>query len=147
MLRECITLCPDDLWTAGKHPRAFWRIAYHALFYCHYYAMPDHETFTPWDRHLDHGVVLWDDDEQGLPPTEHPYSQADLVGYLDWINDQIPAWLKAVDLDSNDSGFPWYPVPKLEHLLVNLRHVGVHIGQLQELLYARGLEPRWKGAG
>ena len=32
MLRECVDVCPDALWTAGKFPREFWKIAYHAAF-------------------------------------------------------------------------------------------------------------------
>jgi len=147
MLRHCIELCPNDLWIAGDPPRATWRIAYHALFYTHYYLMPNHLEFAPWDRHVPHGVILWDDDETGLPPDEHPYRQVDLIEYLDRIVSQLPQWIDALNLESTESGFPWYPISKLEHQLVNLRHIGTHTGQFQERLYAVGLEPDWKGRG
>ena len=147
MLRHCVELCPADLWSEGTHPRAFWRIAYHATFYAHYYMMPAHDQLQPWEKHDHQAVVLWLDDESGVPPEVTSYSQAEVVEYIDRLIANVPTWLAALDLDSEDSGFPWYPIPKLDHLLVNLRHVGVHTGQLQELLYARGIEPRWVKKG
>lgn len=146
MVRQCIEVCPDDVWAAAnEHPRTFWRIAYHALFYTHFYCMPDHESFTPWDRHVAHGVVLWDDDEDGIPPDETTYSQVDLLGYVDFVSANIGDWVNALDLSSAESGFPWYPIPKLDHQLVNLRHLGIHLGQLQERLFAVGIDTDWVG--
>jgi hypothetical protein len=146
MLRDCIVKCPDDLWPAGTHPRAFWRIAYHVLFYTHFYAMPDHETFTPWPGHVNHAIVLWEDDRlDGIPPVETTYSQADVLKYLDWVMESIGGWVDALDLDATESGFPWYPIPKLDHQIVNVRHLGTHTGQLQELLMARGIDTDWAG--
>jgi len=146
MVRQCIEVCPDDVWAAAtEHPRTFWRIAYHALFYTHFYCMPDHESFTPWDRHVAHGVILWDDDEDGIPPMETTYSQADLLEYVDFVSANIGDWVNALDLGSSESGFPWYPIPKLDHQFVNLRHLGIHLGQLQERLYAVGIDTNWVG--
>lgn len=146
MVRQCIERCPDDLWeAASEHPRTFWRIAYHALFYTHFYCMPDHESFTPWERHVAHGVVLWDDDEEGVPPVETTYTQASLVEYCDYILEHVAAWVDALDLESQESGFPWYPIPKIDHQLVNVRHLGIHLGQLQELLNARQIDTDWMG--
>ena len=146
MLDDCIVRCPDTLWTEGRHPRTFWRIAYHALFYTHMYLMPKHEDFQPWDRHVSHGPVLWDDDEGGVPPREHPYTRDDLREYLRILDANIASWIEAIDLDSTNSGFPWYPIPKLEHVLVTLRHLGIHVGQLQERLLAEGIDPKWVGS-
>ena len=145
MMKECIELCPEDLWSSGVHPRTFWRIAYHGLFYTHFYMMPNCDSLTPWEKHCWHGRILWSDDEQGLPPDETTFTQGELAEYADHIFNNINEWIDALDLDSQESGFPWYPIPKIDHVLVNLRHLGVHIGQLQELLYAQGLEPDWIG--
>lgn len=147
MLRDCLTQCPDDLWSAGAHPRTTWRIAYHALFYTHFYLMPDCDSFVPTEIFVWHGRILWEDDEAGMPPEETTYSQADLIGYLDFIDAHIPEWVENLDLASPTSGFPWYPISKLAHQFVNLRHLSGHTGQIQELLYARGLSPRWVGRG
>ena len=42
----------------------------------------------------------------------------------------------------------WYPgMAKLSHELMNLRHLQGHVGQLSELLLARGIETDWIGKG
>ena len=79
---------------------------------------------------------------------EVTFSQADLLEYLDFLSENLVGWVENLDLQSSSSGFSWYPnMSKLEHQMVNLRHLGVHIGQLQERLYADGLEPGWKSRG
>jgi hypothetical protein len=143
MLRECIERCPDAVWTAGQHPRTFWRIAYHALFYTHFYLMPTMEDLVPWEKHVPHARILWDDDEDGMPPTDVFYSREELLGYLDMAVTNVDGWVDALDLAAETSGFDWYQIPKLDHQLVNIRHLGVHVGQLQELLYAEGVELDW----
>lgn len=44
--------------------------------------------------------------------------------------------LAAMDLGAEESGFPWHPMSKLEHQLVNLRHLQHHVGQLNDRLRA-----------
>lgn len=148
MLADCISLFTDEAWAAGDHPRSASRIAYHATFYTHLYLSPNAESFKEWHRHVAHGPVLWLDDEEGIPPIEVTFSQADLLEYLDFVSENLADWVGNLDLQSPSSGFSWYPnMSKLEHQMVNLRHLGVHIGQLQERLYALGLEPGWKSRG
>jgi len=108
--------------------------------------MPNHEAFTPWPNHVWHGPILWLDDEEGIPPVETTFNQEELLSYCQEIDSNLETWLNSLDLNAPSSGFPWYRISKLEHLLVNLRHVGVHVGQMQELLYARNLEPKWIGS-
>ena len=143
MLRECIEKCPDDLWAAGKHPRTTWRIAYHTLFYTHLYLAPTYEDFEPWAKHQAQGRILWDDDEDGVPPDETTYTQAEMLEYQKHVEDNLSGWLGKINLESDNSGFDWYPIPKIDHQLVNIRHLGTHIGQLQEQLYARGIDLDW----
>jgi hypothetical protein len=145
MLRQSIERCPDDLWcaVADKHPRTFWRIAYHTVYYTHMYLHPKLEDFVEWERHVAHAPILWDDDEDGVPPDETPYSQADLIDYLDLVDSDLDRLVNQIDFESLNSGFDWYKIPKLDHQLVTLRHLGIHIGQLQELIYARGIELDW----
>lgn len=148
MLRDCIEMCPEDAWAQGEHPRTFWRITYHALYYTHLYLSPTVEDFEPWERHVPHARVLWDDDEDGVPPRETTFSRADLLGYLDDLHGRVPEFIERIDLSSGDSGFPWYKnMSKLEHLMLTLRHLGTHVGQLQERLYPLGVEPRWISRG
>ena len=51
MLKQAIEQCPDDLWVGGSCPIAFWRVAYHTLFYTHLYLQDSEQTFTPWIKH------------------------------------------------------------------------------------------------
>ncbi len=143
MLRQSIERCPDDVWAAGAHPRTFWRVTYHTLYYTHLYLMPKLEDFKEWDQHQNQAKILWDDDEDGIPPMEVTYTQADMLEYLDQIDGNLAAWLDAIDFDSPESGFYWYKIPKLDHQILNVRHLGVHVGQLQELLYAQDIDLDW----
>jgi hypothetical protein len=149
MLRECVVLCPEDLWgaTIDQPPRTFWRVVYHAAFYTHLYLSPSYEEFKAWDRHIDHAIMTFASEGQPLPPEGTAYSPSDLLEYIDLLSGQMLQILEALDLDSPESGFPWYPeFPKLDHVLLTLRHLGVHVGQLQELLFARGVDPSWVSA-
>ena len=143
MLRECIEVCPEDMWSAGEHPRTFWRIAYHALFYTHLYLMTDEAAFVPWELHQNQAKILWDDDEEGVPPVETTFSQAQMLDYLELVVAGVDGWVDLVDLDSDQAGFSWYSIPKLDHQILNVRHLGVHVGQLSELLMTRGIDTDW----
>jgi hypothetical protein len=147
MLRETIERCPDDLWEAGEHPRATWRIAYHALFYTHLYLMPDEEAFRPWPRDEWHAPILevadLGKDPARVPPRETTYRQADVLEYLDWLDGEVEGMVNALDLDSPESGFSWYAIPKLDHQMLNVRHLQGHVGQMSELLLARGIDTDW----
>lgn len=142
MLREAIELCPDDLWLGGEHPRNTWRIAYHAIFYTHLYLQTSEAAFVPWDRHRDSIRILWDDGDEPVP-MEPPYSKAETLEYLALVDSGVDAWVDAIDLDSQESGFWWYKIPKLDHQILNIRHLGGHVGQLSELLMASGLDIDW----
>ncbi len=146
MLRECVDLCPEDLWaaTVDKPPRTYWRIAYHATFYTHFYLSQDRAAFTPWSRHVDHAVMTYTDEGQELPPEGTVYSRSDLLEYIEFVSERMDTMINSLDLESSESGFPWYKdFPKLDHVLLTLRHLGVHVGQLQELLFGQSIEPDW----
>lgn len=150
MLRECVDQCPQDMWdqVADKPPRTFWRIAYHAAFYTHFYLSQGENTFEPWSKHVRHAVMTFADDGDELPPEGAVYTQQDVVEYIDFVSNQMEGMIERLDLEAQESGFPWYPnFPKLDHVLLTLRHLGVHVGQLQELLYSRGIEPDWISRG
>lgn len=146
MLRECVERCPDDLWaaTVDKAPRTFWRIAYHAAFYSHFYLSQERSEFEAWNKHVDHAVMTFADEGEELPPSGTVYTQQDVIEYIDFVSERTGEMIERLDLRAPDSGFSWYPnFAKLDHVLLTLRHLGVHVGQLQELLFARGIEPDW----
>jgi hypothetical protein len=137
MLGAAIELCPQTLWleaTPGS-PNRFWHIAYHALFYTHFYLAPSESDFVPWahGRPEYHflGAVPWRPNE--VPVVDVPYTQAELLAYRDFSLDQVAIQTAALDLDA-PSGFYWLPFSKFELQLYNLRHISHHTGQLAERL-------------
>jgi hypothetical protein len=139
MLRQAIENCPDDLWTSGEHPRNFWRIAYHAMFYADLYLGQNEEAFRRWEKHREDSPCLWE-----TPPVVEPNTRAEVLEYLDRVDAKVDSVVDALDLDSQETGFHWYPnMAKLDHEMMNLRHIQGHVGQLSELLMARGIDIDW----
>jgi hypothetical protein len=141
MLRQCVERWPDDLWTSGAHPRNFWRIAYHAIFYTHFYLQQNEEAFTPWEKNRANVELLWE-----TPPVEEPYSKLEMLEYIDLVIAGVDETVDGLDLESPETGFPWYKsMGKLDHELMNVRHLQGHIGQLSELLMAQNVDTDWVG--
>ena len=141
-MKEAIELCPDELWVGGTHPRNFWRIAYHALFYTDLYLAQNEQAFEPWEKHRPECRVLWGD-----PPAEDPYSREDVLAYLEGLNETVKSRIASLDLDASETGYDWYPksMNKLDHVVMNVRHLQEHIGQLRDRLINAGFEPDWIG--
>ena len=129
MLRKTVEQFPDVAWTGAEHRNAPWQIAYHVLYCTHAYLLPDWESFRPWQGHQG-------DPKGDLPEVVEPYTRAQVLDYLAFVDAMTDPAVDALDLASPDSGFRWYAVPKLEHQLINLRHVQHHTGQLQDRLRA-----------
>jgi len=140
MLRECVELCPDELWTAGKGSRQYWRIVNHAAFFGHLYMCQNEAAFTPWSKQTEAGNDLW----EGALTQMEPYTKEELLSYIDEVRSIIDPTIDALDLDTEDPGFPWYKnINKLEHEILSIRHVQGHVGQLSELLMAAGIDSSW----
>ncbi|HZW98880.1 MAG TPA: DinB family protein [Trueperaceae bacterium] len=152
MLRQTIELCPEELWFDAAPRNSFWQVAYHALFFTHLYLMPREEDFVPWEGHVGEvqnpdGIAGPPDPDSPLPVTAPPYSRAQALAYLQHLDGMIDDVVDSLDLASADSGFYWYKVPKLEHQLINVRHLNHHMAQLADRLTAAGVEGvRWVGA-
>jgi len=153
MLGETIERCPDELWTDPAPTNAFWQVAYHALFFAHLYAQTEEAAFRPWEHHradvqYPDGIPGPPEPDNPLPLVAEPYPRAQLLAYWRFCVDSIDRWVDALDLESKESGFSWYPIPKLEHQLVNLRHIQHHAAQLADRLRtAADVGIRWVGAG
>jgi hypothetical protein len=134
MLRKAIELCPEDLWLSGT-PNRTWHIAYHALFYTHFYLAPSEKEFVAWERHRlgsnFFGVAPGKPDAPR--PIHEPYTQPELLQYADFCRYEIERQTAALDLEA-PSGFYWLPFNKLELQFYNLRHLAHHTGQLAERL-------------
>jgi hypothetical protein len=152
MFRDAVERCSDDLWLSDTYRNACWQIAYHALFFTHLYLQEDDEAFRFWEHHqseVQHGDGIGGpaDPESDLPLLPRPYTRDEVLAYCAWCDDMVDGAVDAMDLDSAESGFSWYKIPKLEHQLVNLRHLQHHTAQLADRLRASSdIGVRWVGA-
>ncbi|MGK4422244.1 hypothetical protein ACSLVQ_28755, partial [Klebsiella pneumoniae] len=85
--------------------------------FTHLYLQPNEAGFQAWSKHRD-ANDLW-----GEPQVVDPFTQSELLSYLDEIDQSVFTFMDRVDLDAPDCGFYWYSMSKIEHLLVNLRHI------------------------
>jgi hypothetical protein len=122
MLENAIKDCPTSLWNDGTYKNKYWHIAFHTLFYSHLY--------------LSESKELWEKYRKGyqyLNADLEPYSQQDVLEYLELCRKQIDERIPLIDLKA-EASFSWLPMNKLEMLLYNLRHIQHHTGQLIDRL-------------
>jgi hypothetical protein len=147
MLKQAIDRCPEDLWTAGGHPSPFWQIAYHTLFYTHLYLQPDEKAFRPWEHARQEyqflEAVPWP--PHNPPKIGEPYTKAQVLDYWTACDEMIDAGVDRLDLGSPECGFSWYKMPKLDHQMMNIRHIQHHVGQLDDRLRLVRAELDWVG--
>jgi hypothetical protein len=67
-----------------------------------------------------------------------------VIAYWSFCDATIDGSVDELNRLSEETGFSWYPLPKLEHQLVNLRHIQHHTAQLADRLRAsQDLGIRW----
>lgn len=150
MLANCVEKCPEDVWRSGPHPRTFWQLAMHGTFFAHLYLGQNLEAYVPWPgRGAAHDAMLKMEAEPcELPETAGMIPREEALEYIKHVDSLIDPTIDAMDLMTEDCGIPWYgQFGKLSHQLLNIRHIAVHTGQLQELLAARGIETDWVSKG
>ncbi|MGB2820123.1 MAG: DinB family protein [Phycisphaerae bacterium] len=148
MLRQAIERCPEALWTAGGHPSPYWQIAYHTLFFTHLYLQPNEEAFSPWEHHREEYQFLealpWPPHDR--PNIREPYTASQVTAYWQVCDAMIDAGVDRLDLDAADCGFSWYDISKLEHQIMNVRHIQHHAAQLADRLRsAADIDLDWIG--
>jgi hypothetical protein len=152
MLRDAVERCPDAVWEGGGYTNACWQQAYHALFFAQCYSRRDSETFLWWPGHRTDtmnpdAIPGPPDPDAPLPHMPPPYSKDQVLAACRFVDEGIDAAIDAMDLGAAESGFPWYPIPKLEHQIVNLRHIQHHTAQIADRVRTHAGEGvRWVGA-
>jgi len=142
MLRQVVEKFPEQEWDAPGDKNKAWQIAYHAVFYAHFYLHPKEEDFEPWPKHR-REAVSFDSPKEGQAP--QPFSKAEVLEYLEIFSQRVDPMVDALDLDAQ-SGFSWLPFNKLELQFYNIRHVMLHTGELAERLWVvAGEEVHWIG--
>ena len=141
MLKQAVEKCPEELWAAeDDYVNPFWHVAYHVLFYTHFYLSPTERDFIPWEQHRDEITSL----ETSVKEVQ-PYSAEAILEYLEFCLEQVEVQLSGMDLEA-ESGFYWLPFDKLELQFYNIRHIQQHTGELCERLGAHGeIEVPWVG--
>jgi hypothetical protein len=151
MLRDAILACPDAGWNdPADGPARFWRVAYHTLFYAHFYLQQSQETFLPWELHRDEAQYISSVplDDQCPPKSYEPYTRAELLRYADLCDGMIDPGVDALDLSAPQCGFPWYEMSTLEHQIVNIRHIQNHAAILSHRLRrSAGVAVAWARKG
>jgi len=152
MLREAIELCPDELWLDDTPHNAFWRVAHHTLFFVHLYLLDAPEDFVPPEWHEKDvqnpdGMSRPADPASDLPVSAEPYTRSQVLEYWDLCESMVDERVDAMDIGSPTSGFYWYPISKLEHQIVNIRHTAYHAAQLADRIRAaRDVGVTWVGS-
>lgn len=144
MLAECVRDCPSDLWLSGAHPRPYWKTAYHATAYAHLFLFPMLDSWERWSFHRPEATWTFSDDGSEIPVIE-PYTPDQVMEYIQLIEAEIDGRIDALDLDVDESGIPWFPgMSRAELLILNVRHISEHVGQMHELRIAAGLDVEWR---
>jgi hypothetical protein len=146
MLGQAVERCPDELWLSSEYPNRFWHIAYHSVFYVHFYVQPSEGEFKPWAKHKPKSNFLgpWSKDEPFELPA--PYSKQDVQEYRELSRIEVEKQIPVVCFEAG-SGFSWLPFNKLELQLYTIRHLQHHTGQLiDRLRNAAGYGVGWVGS-
>src|SRR5206468_8768367 len=86
------------------------------------------------------GVPPWDPQPGGIQDsdkplrTRRPYTKAEVLTYWSICESLVDDAVDALDLNNPRSGFSWYKIPKMEHQIVNIRHIQYHEAQLADRL-------------
>lgn len=144
MLKHTIEQCPEDFWTGDAYPMQFWRVAYHTLFFTHLYLQRNRKAFRPWEKHHEGYEALGPPHRN--PKIGEPYTKGQVLEYWEYCDGMVDAAVDGLDLDSQESGFSWYKLPKLDHQINNIRHIQHHAALLSgRLRLASGTDIGWIG--
>jgi len=152
MLKDTITLCPDDFLSSNKR---FFYILYHTLLFLDYYLTNPPKDFSPpLPFTIKEPPDLPEDAIDDIIP-DRMYDRQELLAWLRAGRDkayQVIANLTEETIDNRwkedeeDVSPPVMDYSILEILLYNMRHVQHHTAQLNMLLrQGINVAPGWKG--
>ncbi len=142
MFVQVVENYPEGLWADAGHKNPAWLLAYHALWYTHFYLHKSAADFVPWEKSRPELQQM-----QPEHAAEAVYTQADILAYARFFQERLDAGVDALDLEG-PSGFHWLPMTKFELQFYNIRHLMQHTGELAERLWAEAsVETGWVGKG
>lgn len=137
MLKQTIEKCPDAMWNAGDQNIPFWQVVYHTLYFTHLYLQQKEADFVPWAEHReDYHDLPWPAESGSR--VDDPYSKSQLLAYWQICDERVDSAVDQLNLEASESGFSWHKgFPKLDHQLMNLRHIQHHTAILSARLRAK----------
>jgi hypothetical protein len=142
MLKDCITEYSKKLWGDESFSHPAWRLAYHALFYANVYSYVKEEDIEAWPETIPHYNKL--PKKKSAKSSEKVFTQGELLAFLDWVRERLPANLEAMD-PKGDCWANWYSLNQFEFHLNNIRHIQHHVAQLLERHNSRNrIEVDWQ---
>lgn len=129
MLGECVRVCPAEHWDGKIASVTFQQVAYHTLFFADLYLTSNEAGFQLREIHYVGG-----DERNPFPSVGLP--REELLEYTSICRQKAIESLAAETSESlrGPSGFSWYPIPRGELHVVNIRHIQHHTGQLSAYL-------------
>jgi hypothetical protein len=150
MLGQAVERCPEDLWIDGALPERLLACRLPRALLCAPLSAAAARGLPPLDK-APRWVSVHGHDTHAAsrpPRIEAPYTKAEILEYHALCAAMVEPALEGLDLTSPESGFWWYKMPKLEHLLVNLRHIQHHAAQLADRLRNHaGVGVDWAASG
>lgn len=143
MLKQSVQACPDELWFDPGDVNKFSQVAYHALYYTHFYLQESEAAFKRYPGHRDDYRLAGG----GEPEPHQIASKAFILDYLSFCEQEVANKIATLDLTA-PGGFDWLALDKYELLLYTLRHLMFHVGELDDRLGQRaGVEMDWVDSG
>lgn len=142
MLRQALEACPDDLWDARDTGAPLWQLAYHVLLGIDYWFRESSEGFAFPPFHTREAML-----ESGEVP-DQALTRAQIEGYLEQVYARSHALLDRLTPKGllREAAFPGGSWTVADRLLVQIRHVQHHVGQMNHLLKQKtGAAPGWQG--
>jgi hypothetical protein len=138
MLKQAITLCPDSLWNAQGEKNKPCNLAYHALFFTHFYLADSDQSFTPWSKHPDNYFeeVEW---------SPAPFDKDTILEYLAFCQNEVRERVPRLDLEA-PAQFHQRKRTGLELQIYSIRHIMQHTGELMDRVAGVGKEVDWVGS-
>jgi len=147
MLRNTISMCPEELFVSNKR---FFYMTYHTLVFLDYYlTLPPDSFSSPLPFTIKDSEEIPDEALDDVIPNKF-YSKTELLEYLQHGHNKCHALISNLTSEKLRERFVEPPgegamdYSLLEILLYNMRHVQHHVGQLNLLLRQQlNIAPRW----
>ncbi len=132
MVKQTISLCPDELWTNKNLQPQFWQEVYHTIYYLDFY------FGTNWRKHPERFEIK--ENLKEVPETN--LTKEDLKSYLEEVKEKclkVLGNLTTAELEGKNSFF-WTGATLSHRLIYNIRHSQHHVGKINSILSKYGIE-------